>query len=31
VEHTRWRPRPICAWEARPHEMMFWQEDFDDA
>lgn len=29
--HTRWRPRPISAWEARPHEVAFWQEDFGDA
>jgi hypothetical protein len=26
-----WRRRPISAWEAHPHEVAVWQEDFDDA
>lgn len=35
---TEWREtaagpcrRPISAWQARPHEVALWQEEFSDA
>ena len=29
-EPTMWQRRPISAWEARPHEVAAWLEDFED-